>query len=70
MAWHEKGDLDRALQDFDKVIALAPQSDGARNNRAAVFIDKGNFDRAIEDYNEAIRLAPKDWRPLSSRGED
>jgi tetratricopeptide (TPR) repeat protein len=59
IAWQAKGDLDRAIADFDEVIRLVPTVARAYNNRAAAWKAKRDFDRAIADYDEAIRLDPK-----------
>src|SRR5262249_28158541 len=59
IAYEQKGDLDRAIQDFDQAIKLKRNYVGALNNRANIYDRKGDVDRAIQDYSEAIRLNPK-----------
>jgi lipoprotein NlpI len=54
-----KGDLDRAMADYNEAIRLDPKLALAFNNRAIAYAEKGDLDRAIADYNEAIRLDPK-----------
>ena len=58
-AYSKKGDLDRAIADFDEAIRLDPKYALAYLNRGNAYYRKGDQDRAIADYNEAIRLDPK-----------
>jgi lipoprotein NlpI len=53
-----KGQLDRAVADFDQAIELRPDYAEAFNDRGIVHSTKGNHGRAIEDYDEAIKLKP------------
>jgi tetratricopeptide (TPR) repeat protein len=55
----DTGELDRAIQDFNKAIGLDSKQAAAFAGRAAVFVAKGQFDFAILDYNQAIKLGPK-----------
>jgi tetratricopeptide (TPR) repeat protein len=58
-ALRDSGDMDRAIQDFNKAIGLDPKLAAAFGGRGAVFVAKGQFDFAILDYNQAIKLNPK-----------
>jgi lipoprotein NlpI len=68
LAYRDKGDLDRAVADFNEAIRLDPEFALAYNNRGLAYRDKGEFDRAIADFNEAIRLEPKFAVAFNSRG--
>jgi tetratricopeptide (TPR) repeat protein len=63
-----KGDLDRAIADYDEAIRLAPTLATTYNGRAAAWQAKGDLDRAIADYDEAIRLNPKYATAYNNRG--
>jgi tetratricopeptide (TPR) repeat protein len=58
---------DRAIQDFNRVIRIAPDSNifDARGN---AFLQRGAYDRAIEDYNEAMRLDATNAQAFIDRG--
>jgi tetratricopeptide (TPR) repeat protein len=58
-ALRDGGEMDRALQDFNKAIGLDSKLAAAFAGRAAVFVAKGQFDFAILDFNQAIKLNPK-----------
>jgi tetratricopeptide (TPR) repeat protein len=53
-AHHERGDLDRAIADFDTALALDPSYAGAYSLRSRSYFAKGDLDRAITD----MTLAP------------
>ena len=63
-----KGDLDRAIEDFDKAIDLNPLFVFAYNDRGNAYHAKGDLDRAIEDYNDAIKLNSDFAAPYNNRG--
>ena len=63
------GDLDRAIEQYDKAIRLNPAYALAYRNRGDAYYEKGDDFRAIEDYNQAIRLDPTYASAYSNRGE-
>ena len=67
-AYGRKGQLDRAIEDFDQAIRLNPNYAAAFNNRGSAYSAKGDLDGAIADYNEAIRLDPKIAAAFNNRG--
>ena len=68
IAWKAKGDLDRAIADYDQAIRLEPKHEHAYYNRGVAWSDKGDLDRAIADYDQALQLDPKDADPYVNRG--
>ena len=83
-AYHAKGDVDRAIADFNEAIRLDParpvhlaaliqraQAYQAKADldRAAGRAYQANLDRAAADYSEVIRLDPKVVRALFDRGK-
>ncbi len=67
-AWHEKGELDRAIAAFGEAIRLSPGDGTLYKDRALVWSDKGDFDKAIADASEAIRLRPNSPLAYTARG--
>jgi lipoprotein NlpI len=65
--WTAKGDLDRAIADYDTALRLSPDSADVFYNRATAWANKGDPDRAIADYNAAIRLDPKEASAYGGR---
>ena len=60
IAWRRKGDLDRAIADYDQAIRLNPTA-AAYNNRGSAWHAKGENERAIADLNRrsgSIRARP------------
>ena len=45
ISYKEKGELDRALKDFDKAIELNPDFAEAYNNRGNVYRNMGDCDK-------------------------
>src|SRR6516162_1906708 len=63
-----KGDLDRAIADYNQAIRLDPQDADPHYGRGVAWSEKGDLDRTIADYDEAIRLDPKHERAYYNRG--
>jgi lipoprotein NlpI len=68
VAWLDKSDLDKAIDDFGAAIRLDPSDAYAFNNRGQAWYAKGYFDKAIDDYTAAIKFDPSDADALSNRG--
>ncbi len=68
LAYDDKGQYDRAIQDYDTAIRLDPNGPTAYNNRGVAYDGKGQYDRAIHDYDAAIRLDPSDPTAYNNRG--
>ncbi len=54
----EKGELEKAIDDFNAAISLDPKNALAYRNRGNVFNIKGDSKKAIEDLTKAIDLNP------------
>ena len=61
-------DLERAIEDYDKALALEPNYAPAYSNRGSSYHEKGDLDRAIEDYNKALALQPDYASAYADRG--
>jgi tetratricopeptide (TPR) repeat protein len=70
-AWKSKGDVDRAIADFDEAIRIDPKYADAFFERGRTFADnKHDRDRAIADFTEALRLNPRLAAALRYRGDE
>jgi lipoprotein NlpI len=67
-AYRNKGDNDRAIQDYDQAIGLDPNNAYPYNGRGIAYQRKGDNDRAMQDFDEAIRLDPDFAAPYNNRG--
>ncbi len=68
LAYWRKGAFVRAIEDYDKAIALNPNDALAYANRGVAYRKKGEVDRAIADYDMAIALNPNDAAAYFNRG--
>lgn len=68
IARSKKGDLDGAIADYDKAIALKPDYAYAYNNRGNARGKKGDDDGAIADFTKAISLIPNFGAAYANRG--
>jgi protein O-mannosyl-transferase len=68
LAFGDKKEFDRAIEDFNKAISVNPKYVEAYLNRGMVFVVKGEFDKAIEDYNAAISVNPVFVDAYTNRG--
>ncbi len=61
-------ELDYALADFDKAIALDPKHVNALIYRGETHRQMGNYDKALADLNAAIAIDPKSADAYYARG--
>ena len=57
-AYGKKGDLDRAIADYDEAIRLDPKCAVYHLNRGDTYRLKGEYDKALADYEETLALLP------------
>jgi tetratricopeptide (TPR) repeat protein len=67
-AFYYKGDLIRALADYDQAIRLDPAFARAFNNRCWARAVVGRVWEAVADCDESLRLAPNVANTLENRG--
>ena len=68
IAYGDKGEPDRAIEDYNRTIALDPTFVLGYNNRGNAYNDKHDYDRAIADYSAALKIEPKFVPALNARG--
>src|SRR6476646_4048262 len=68
IAYQNKGQYDRAVQDYDHAIKLNPKYAEAFYDRSNTYVAKGQYDRAIQDYDQAIKLNPNFASAFNNRG--
>jgi len=56
VAWHHKGDYDKAISDYKRALELHPRYAEAYNNRGVAWAYKGEYDKAILDCTEALEI--------------
>ena len=69
LTYSNKGELEKAIIDYDKAIELNPDYAEAYSHRGNAYRDKGNLEKAIENYSQAIVLKPKIAESYYTRGE-
>jgi Flp pilus assembly protein TadD len=55
-----EGDLDSAIEHYQKALKIAPEFYPARNDLGSVYLKKGDFAAAEREFNEVLRLNPSD----------
>jgi tetratricopeptide (TPR) repeat protein len=63
IAYQFKGDLDRAIADYNKAIELRPSYARAYESRGSAYASKGVFTNAVADVTKATELARKKAPP-------
>lgn len=66
--YQAKGDLDRAIADYDELLKYHSYNAMTLNNRGMILRQKGEHDRALADFNEAVRLDPSKGMYYMNRG--
>jgi tetratricopeptide (TPR) repeat protein len=62
-----KGDIAKAIKDFDEAIKLDPSAGDTFYNRGIAYTDKADYARAKSDFDAAIKINPNDAGALASR---
>ena len=60
VTYHRKGEIDKAIEGYNKAIELNPDSAITYRNRGVAYYNKGRFHRAIDDFSVVINLTPDD----------
>ncbi len=58
VAFEKRGELNKAIEDYDKVIDIDPLYFEAYNNLGVLYGQNGLFDKAIEYFNKSIGIDP------------
>lgn len=66
--YHNSGEYDKAIDNYDKAIELYPNLAYSYYNRGHTEFKKGEYDKAIDDYTKAIELYPDDAEAFYDRG--
>ena len=64
----DKGDGNKALADFSKVVALEPWNSDGYVRRGVVRREYGDHDKAVQDLTRAIHLNPQSAAAYAERG--
>jgi lipoprotein NlpI len=67
-AYADKGQFDRAIQDFDRATAIDADYPDAFNSRGIAYSGMGQYARAIDDFDQAVRLDPNYAIAFYNRG--
>jgi tetratricopeptide (TPR) repeat protein len=54
--YEERGELDKALAEYNEMIRLEPERPGGYQRRADLWMKNGEYEKAIQDWSEAIRF--------------
>ena len=68
ITYQNQGNNEKAIEHYNEVIRLKPDSDEAYNNRGLAYVAKGDHARAIQDYDKAIALNPDLAEAYNNRG--
>jgi tetratricopeptide (TPR) repeat protein len=64
-----KGENEKALADYTRMIALMPRNPDGWNHRGLLYQELGEYDKAIADFTECISLSPEGYGTYwSNRG--
>jgi tetratricopeptide (TPR) repeat protein len=67
--YHRKGEDEKALADYTRVIALEPERPDGWNSRGNLYHELKEYDKAIADYTRCIPLSPEGYGTYwSNRG--
>ena len=67
-SYHQLGQYDRAIADYDEALLLKPGDADALFNRARAYYQLGQYGRALQDYDQSLVQDPGKPDALSERG--
>lgn len=67
--YYEKGDYEKAIENYNMAILLSPIFSEAYFNRALSYYQLKNFEKSTKDYTKAIELDPKNPIMYNNRGD-
>ncbi len=67
--YYEKGDYDKAIENYNMAIILNPSFMEAYFNRGLCYYNKKDYDKAIKNYTKAIELDPNNAVIYNNRGD-
>ena len=68
LAYHNKKDYERAVQDYDHAIRLGLNDADLFYRRGLVYFENNDYNRAIRDFDEALKLNADNVAILQKRG--
>lgn len=68
-AYYEKGDFDKAIENYNMAIVLNPNFSEAYFNRGLSYYNKKDFDKSIADYTHSAELDPRNAVIYNNRGD-
>jgi tetratricopeptide (TPR) repeat protein len=60
--YQSQGDLDKALEEYDKAVQLDPGLIKAHTNAGAIYLQREEYDRAIEQFQKVIQRSQWDTK--------
>lgn len=67
-AYAAKGDINRAIEYYNKVLDVEPNNTGTLYNRASLYLGLHKHDQALSDLNRILRFQPTWGWALRDRG--
>ncbi|MEW5996724.1 MAG: AAA family ATPase [Candidatus Micrarchaeota archaeon] len=67
--YFEKGDYEKAIENYNMAILLNPVFSEAYFNRALCYYQLKNYDKSIADYSKAAELDPKNPNIYNNKGD-
>ena len=68
ITYKDTGEVDLAIQDYNKAIELNPEFPEAYNNLGVVYDEKGEHEKAVDYYSKAIELRSYYANAYNNRG--
>jgi len=65
----ETGEIEKAIQDFDKAIMIRPDLAGLYVDRGILLFQIGGYDEAIIDFDKSLELLPGNQIAFRFRGK-
>jgi tetratricopeptide (TPR) repeat protein len=61
-SYQDQGDLDKALEEYEKATQINPAMTKAYTNAGAIYLQREDYDRAIEQFQKVIQRSQWDTK--------
>jgi len=68
LCYEKKGDLEKAMEDYNAALRIEPNFVVAKYNRGLIYLKEGKYKQAIDDFDECLDFTPQMYDAMVGKG--